>query len=61
VKLINEEFGDKDHQFWVVGVQKLKQHPIEKADNIFFARQSVVSQIFAYVRLFLCCIVPKKL
>ena len=61
VKLINEEFGDKDHQFWVVGVQKLKQHPIEKADNVFFARQSVVSQIFAYVRLFFMLHRAKKI
>ena len=51
VKLIDEEFSDKDHQFWVVGVQKLKQYPIEGADNVFIVKRSVVAQVFAYVRL----------
>ena len=51
VKLINEEFGDKDHQFWIAGVQKLKQYPIKNADNVFIARRSVIAQVFAHIRL----------
>ena len=51
VKLINEEFSDKDHQFWVVGVNKLKQYPIKNADNVFIARRSVIAQVFAHIRL----------
>ena len=51
VKLINEEFGEQNHQFWVAGSQKLKQHPIENADNIFIARRSIVAQVFAHIRL----------
>ena len=51
VKLINEEFDKKNHQFWVAGVQRLKQHPIEKSDNVFVVRRSLIAQIYAYVRL----------
>ena len=51
VKLVNEEFGEQNHQFWVAGSQKLKQHPIENADNIFIARRSIVAQVFAHIRL----------
>jgi len=49
VKLINEEFREKNHQFWMIGNQNLKQHPVESADNIYIARKSVVAQIFAYI------------
>lgn len=51
VRLINEDFGDKKHQFWMSGVQKLKLYPIEKTENVFIVRRSVVSQIFAHIRL----------
>jgi hypothetical protein len=51
VKLISEEFGDKDHQFWIAGVQKLKQYPIKNADNVFIARRSVIAQFLAHIRL----------
>lgn len=51
IKLINEEFSAENHQFWLTGVQKLKQHPIEKADNIFIGKRTITGQLYAYLRL----------
>jgi hypothetical protein len=51
VKLINEEFGEENHQFWLPDVKKLNDHPLEKADNIFIGKRTITGQLYAYLRL----------
>uniref|UniRef100_UPI003A93BF17 TDP-N-acetylfucosamine:lipid II N-acetylfucosaminyltransferase n=1 Tax=Amphritea sp. TaxID=1872502 RepID=UPI003A93BF17 len=59
--LVNEEFDTEDHQFWLAGTQKLKQHPIEKTDNVFIAGPTIAGQLIAYFKLFLMLHRARKL
>jgi hypothetical protein len=47
VKLIEEEPGDKNNQFSMDDIEKLEQHPISKAENVFVAQRSVEAQVIA--------------
>lgn len=51
VKLINKEFSEKNHQFWLTGEKKSTQNPIENAVNVFIAKNSPLGQFSAYLRL----------
>jgi len=61
IRLVNEEFGKQNHQFWLSGKQKLKQHPIEKADNVFIVHSTIAGQLYAYLKLLLLMHSGKKL
>jgi dTDP-N-acetylfucosamine:lipid II N-acetylfucosaminyltransferase len=61
ITLVNEEFNTEDHQFWLAGAQKLKQHPIEKADNIFISSPTLVGQLIAHLKLLLMLHRSRKL
>jgi len=53
VKLVNEEFGEENHQFWLPDVEKLNEHPLEKADNIYIGKRTSTGQLCAYLQLLL--------
>lgn len=53
VKLVNEEFGEENHQFWLPDVGKLNEYPLEKADNIFIGKRTLAGQLKVYFRLLL--------
>ena len=53
VKLVNEEFSEENHQFWLPDVEKLNDYPLKKADNIFIGKQTLTGQVKAYFRLLL--------
>jgi hypothetical protein len=61
VELVNEEFGEANHQFWLLlDDEKLNQYPLEKAHNIFIGKRTLAGQIEAYFRLFKMLHVSEK-
>ncbi|GHD48886.1 4-alpha-L-fucosyltransferase glycosyl transferase group 56 [Marinobacter persicus] len=53
ISLINNEFPDQDHEFWLSGARKLKSTPIERRKNIHFDKDTLGDRALSLIKLFL--------
>lgn len=51
ISLINKEFDQKEHQFWVARTRKSGQYPLGQASNTYITSKGAIARLSSYVLL----------
>lgn len=53
IELVNAEFPDQDHHFWLSGAKRLDQYPLELRANLHFDKRTYKDHVFSNLKLFM--------